>query len=135
MENRTDISVSVKKIKAGPGEQFRKLLKKIATLEKDSELQKKELNVLMSFYLHEISPLVEKRREKVDQWIQLLMPFYSSTQLKEKDRELFAEIISSQLKEYTFLSDGQMPEHLGEYFKLVEGKTFEEAKNEEIRKH
>lgn len=37
--------------------------------------------------------------------------------------------------EYTFLSDGKMPKHLEEYFLLVEGKTFEEAKNEELRTH
>ena len=129
---RDDIIVSENKTKPSATDQFRKLLKKLSLLEKEAQVQREQLEKLLNAFLQDVKPTMNKRMQLVDEWIQQLMRFYGSIQLKKHDKPILTEIISSQLKEYTHLSEGQLPEHLSAIFETIEGMTFEEAKESDF---
>lgn len=125
---KNEISISEKKVKSKESDQISKLLKKLSSLEKEANLQREQLEKLLTAFVKDILPIMEKRKQMVDEWIQQLMCYYDTSQLKANDKPLLTEIIAYQLKEYTYLSDGNLPEHLALVFERIEGLTFEEAK-------
>lgn len=127
------ISMHQKNILSKQQQTFNKLVKKIEKLRLELEQINKTLNEKLDFYGKNIYGLEQQLTELNKEGTKLLYRFFKNKKLlSKKERESLGRILAAQLNVIFEFEKGEPDAELKEIFKTVEGKSYEDALEEDF---
>ncbi len=112
---------------------FNKLIKKIEKLRLELQQLNKSLNEKLEFYGKYIHPVEQQLNELNKEGAKILFRFFKNKKLlSKKERDALGAVISSKLDAVFSFEKTEPDDELKEIFKAVEGKSYEEAVEEDF---